>query len=153
MVFDYTNERTFTDMMIRDFGPDRVEKVNFSAGTSGTKLQLKQYGLSILKQGYKFPKPVNIKDPKKSQLVLDLIKELKHEENDADKIRPIIMTNKSDFFVISTPNGPSEFFHDIETKSRSDYYLMKPSIWSAVGVIYSKEESEAELLRTDCDVE
>ena len=41
MVFDYTNERTFTDMMIRDFGVDRVEKVNFSAGTSGTKFRLK----------------------------------------------------------------------------------------------------------------
>ncbi|MDH3313156.1 MAG: hypothetical protein OEM28_08420 [Nitrosopumilus sp.] len=26
MVFDYTNERTFTDMMIRDFGEDRVKK-------------------------------------------------------------------------------------------------------------------------------
>jgi len=54
MVFDYTNERTFTDMMVRDFGEDRVEKVNFTAGTSGTKLQLKQDGLSILKQGYHF---------------------------------------------------------------------------------------------------
>jgi hypothetical protein len=70
-----------------------------------------------------------------------------------DAIRPIIMTNKSDFFVISTPNGPQGFFHDIETKSSSDYYMMKPSIWSAVGVIYSKEEAEAELLRTDVDVE
>jgi len=33
MVFDYTNERTFTDMMIQDFGEDRAEKVNFSADT------------------------------------------------------------------------------------------------------------------------
>ena len=40
MVFDYTNERTFTDMMVRDFGEDRVEKVNFTAGISGTKLQI-----------------------------------------------------------------------------------------------------------------
>jgi len=80
MVFDYTNERTFTDMMIRDFGEDRVEKVNFTAGTSGTKLQLKQDGLSILKQGYHFPNPTKIKDPKKSELVRELIEELKHEE-------------------------------------------------------------------------
>lgn len=70
-----------------------------------------------------------------------------------DAIRPIIMTNKSDFFMISTPNGPQGFFHGMETKSSSDYYMMKPSIWSAVGVIYSKEEAEAELLRTDVDVE
>ena len=66
MVFDYTNERTFIDMMIRDFGIDRVEKVNFSTGISGTKLQLKQDGLSILKHGYRFPNPANIRDPKKS---------------------------------------------------------------------------------------
>jgi len=46
MVFDYAHERTFTDMMIRDFGEDKVEKVNFSAGTSGTKVQLKQDGPS-----------------------------------------------------------------------------------------------------------
>ena len=80
MVFDYTNERTFTDMMIRDFGEDRVEKVNFTAGTSGTKLQLKQDGLSILKQGYQFPNPAKIKDTKKSELVRELVEELKHEE-------------------------------------------------------------------------
>jgi len=64
-------------MMIRDFGVDRVEKVNFSAGASGTKLQLKQDGLFILKQGYRFPNPVNIKDPKKAELVRELIEELK----------------------------------------------------------------------------
>lgn len=80
MVFDYTNERTFTDMMIRDFGVDRVEKVNFTAGTSGTKKMLKDDGLSILKQGYQFPNPAKIKDPAKSQLVLELIEQLKHEE-------------------------------------------------------------------------
>jgi len=80
MVFDYTNERTFTDMMIRDFGQDRVEKVSFSAGISGTKLQLKQDGLSILKQGYQFPNPAKIRDPKKSELVRELVEELKHEE-------------------------------------------------------------------------
>ena len=66
--------------MIRDFGQVRVEKVNFSAGASGTKLQLKQDGLFILKQGYRFPNPANIKDPKKAELVRKLIEELKHEE-------------------------------------------------------------------------
>jgi len=52
MVFDYTNERTFTDMMIRDYGEDRVEKINFSSGISGTKKMLKDDGLSILKQSH-----------------------------------------------------------------------------------------------------
>ena len=80
MVFDYTNEITFTGMMIRDFGEDIVEKVNFSAGTLGTKLQLKQDDLSILKQKYQFPNPANIRDPKKSQLIRELVEELKHDE-------------------------------------------------------------------------
>ncbi len=70
-----------------------------------------------------------------------------------DAIRPIIMTNKSDFFMISTPNGPQGFFHSIEKDSSNDYHLMKPNIWSAVGVIYSKEEAEVELLKIDVDVE
>ena len=37
MVFDYTNERTFTDLMESRFGKSRVAKINISAGTSGTK--------------------------------------------------------------------------------------------------------------------
>jgi len=57
MVFDYTDERNFTDLMKNRFGKSRVEKINFSAGTSGTKKILKDDGLSILKQGYRFPKP------------------------------------------------------------------------------------------------
>ena len=80
MSIDYTNERTYTDMMIRDYGEDRVEKVTFSSGTSGTKKMLKDDGLSILKQGYQFPNPLNIRDPAKKDLVLGLIEELKHEE-------------------------------------------------------------------------
>jgi len=80
MVFDYTNERTFTDIMEARFGKSRVEKIVFSAGTSGTKKMLKDDGLSILKQGYTFPNPLNIRDPVKSQLVKEIIEQLKHEE-------------------------------------------------------------------------
>lgn len=80
MVFDYTNERTFTDIMESRFGKSRVSKINFSAGTSGTKKMLKDDGLSILKQGYKFPNPATIKDPGKAELVRELITQLKHEE-------------------------------------------------------------------------
>ena len=80
MVFDYTNERTFTDLMEKRFGKSRVEKVNFSAGISGTKKMLKDDGLSILKQGYHFPNPSVIRDPKKAELVRELISQLKHEE-------------------------------------------------------------------------
>jgi len=70
-----------------------------------------------------------------------------------DAIRPIVMTNKSDFFVISTPNGPQGFFYEIEKSRVNDYFMMKPNIWSAVGVIYTKEEADLELQRTDVDVE
>ena len=69
MVFDYTSERTFTDLMENRFGKSRVSKINFSAGTSGTKKMLKDDGLSILKQGYRFPNPANIPNPAKSELV------------------------------------------------------------------------------------
>jgi len=80
MVFDYTNERTFTDIMEKRFGKSRITKINFSAGTSGTKKMLKDDGLSILKQGYRFPNPATILDTTKSQLVRELIEQLKHEE-------------------------------------------------------------------------
>jgi len=80
MVFDYTNERSFTDLMENRFGKSRVTKINFSAGTSGTKKMLKDDGLSILKQWYTFPNPAIIKDPAKFELVLELIEQLKHEE-------------------------------------------------------------------------
>ena len=93
MVFDYTNERTFTDLMKNRFGKSRVTKINFSAGTSGTKKMLKDDGLSILKQGYQFPNPAKIKDPAKSQLVLELIQQLKHEE------------------MVLTPSGRESFDH------------------------------------------
>jgi len=72
MVFDYTNKRTFTDIMESRFGKSRVEKVVFSADTSGTKKMLKDDGLSILKQGYEFPNPGIIRDPKKSQMTRQL---------------------------------------------------------------------------------
>jgi hypothetical protein len=48
MVFYYTNERTFTDIMEARFGKSREEKINFSAGTTGTKKMLKDDDLSIL---------------------------------------------------------------------------------------------------------
>jgi len=41
---------------------------------------LKDDRLSILTQGYKFPNTNLIQDPVKSQLVQELIEQLKHEE-------------------------------------------------------------------------
>jgi hypothetical protein len=93
MVFDYTKERAFTDLMESRFGKSRVAKINFSAGTSGTKKMLKDDGLSILKQGYRFPNPANILDPAKAELVRELITQLKHEE------------------MLLTPSGRESFDH------------------------------------------
>jgi hypothetical protein len=93
MVFDYTKERAFTDLMENMFGKSRVTKINFSASTSGTKKMLKDDGLSILKQGYRFPNPASIKNPAKAELVRELITPLKHEE------------------MLLTPSGRESFDH------------------------------------------
>ena len=80
MVIDYTNERTFTDLLESKFGKARTEKITFSSGTSGTKKMLKDDGLGILRQGYQFPNPAKMSDPTKSELVRELVDQLKHEE-------------------------------------------------------------------------
>lgn len=80
MVIDYTNERTFTDLMESKFGKSRVEKINFSSGTSGTKKMLKDDGLGIMRQGYQFPNPMKMNDETKKELVRELVEQLKHEE-------------------------------------------------------------------------
>lgn len=54
---------------------------------------LKDDGLSILKQGYSFPNPNNIRDLAKSQLVRELVEQLKHEE------------------MVITPSGRESFDH------------------------------------------
>ncbi len=80
MVFDYTNEKTFTDMMVRDFGKDRVEGIVFGAGLSGTKKMLKDDGKFILREGYKFPNLNAMTNKTKAALVAELIEQLQHEE-------------------------------------------------------------------------
>lgn len=74
IVIDDTNERTFSDILERDYGR-KVERISFS---NTSKLMLKQDGLSIMKQGYKFPK--NVKDLEQKQLLDVLIKQLKREQ-------------------------------------------------------------------------
>ncbi len=69
-----------------------------------------------------------------------------------DAIHPIVFTNKSDIVMISTPNGPRGFFYKID-KDENDYHKIKENIWCGVPNIYTKEEAEAELKRTDIDVD
>ena len=77
IVADYTNEKTFSDWLVRKYGKDKVELISFS---QQTKLMLKEDGRSVLLQGYKFPNPAKMKDRKAAKLVGMLIQQLKHEQ-------------------------------------------------------------------------
>lgn len=57
-------------------------------------------------------------------------------------ILPIVDTNKSDLFMISTPKGPRGFFYEIERDKHPDFLRFSFDLWEAVGWIYSREEAE-----------
>lgn len=69
-----------------------------------------------------------------------------------DAIEPIVMTNKSDLFLVSTPRGQRGFFYDISI-SENDYRKLHYDFNNAIGWIYTKEEMDEELKRTDIDVD
>lgn len=69
-----------------------------------------------------------------------------------DAIEPIVMTNKSDLFLVSTPRGQRGFFYDINI-SENDYKKLHYDFNNAIGWIYTKEEMDEELKRTDIDVD
>ena len=73
---DYTNEKTFTDMLVRDFGVDQVEGIIFN---TTSKKMLKDDGLSMLKQGYTFPNLDRL-DPLTKKLVIETVEQLQHEK-------------------------------------------------------------------------
>jgi len=88
-VADYTNERTFTDILIHKYSKRRIEALIFS---DTSKKMLKDDGIAILNQGYKFPDDTD----RKSKIALwiqDLKQELIHEE------------------MILTPAGKETFIH------------------------------------------
>ena len=57
-----------------------------------------------------------------------------------DAIVPIVRTNKSDLFLISTPRGRRGFFYNIDEEA-SDFRKLRYDIYTAVGTIYTKEEA------------
>ena len=69
-----------------------------------------------------------------------------------DAIRPIVFTNRADLFLVSTPNGRRGFFYDIAS-SENEFHKIQRDYTSAIGWIYTKEEIEKELQRTDIDVD
>lgn len=69
-----------------------------------------------------------------------------------DSIEPIVSTNQSDLFMISTPNGPRGFFYDIDT-SENDFLKFTYNIYEAVGTIYTKEQAKNMLADTVHDTD
>ena len=57
-------------------------------------------------------------------------------------ILPIVRTNKSDLFMISTPKGPRGFFYNIDMNPQSDFLKVKYDIHAAGAELYSDEERQ-----------
>jgi len=68
-----------------------------------------------------------------------------------DAIEPIVFTNRSDLYLVSTPRGKRGFFYDIATE-KNEYFKVQWDYTKAIGWIYSEEEIDKELQRTDVDV-
>ncbi len=59
-----------------------------------------------------------------------------------DAIMPIVRTNKSDLYLISTPRGRRGFFYNVdEGQPDKSFHKLKYPIWTAVGTIYTKQEA------------
>jgi len=69
-----------------------------------------------------------------------------------DAIEPILHTNKSDIFLVSTPRGQRGFFYEL-AMSENDYKKIQYDYTCAVGWIYSNKEMQEELKRIDIDVD
>lgn len=93
IVPDYTNEKTFTDMLVKDYGKNKVEAINFSIPT---KQMLKDDGLSIMRQGYQFPNPAQVKHVQLSAWIKMLVDQLLREQ---------IITTPSNRISFSHPPG------------------------------------------------
>ncbi len=88
---DYTNERTFTDILVAKKGKEKVEKVPFS---DINKQMLKEDGLFIMRSGYAFPSLDAISDDDLRAMVKDVIDELRREQ-----------------FEPSSKEGINKFYH------------------------------------------
>lgn len=77
MVLDYSTEKTISEVLMRDFGKERVEAMNFG---NPTKNQLKDDGLAILKQGYKFPRPDKQQNMNQRRHLENLVRQLQREQ-------------------------------------------------------------------------
>lgn len=69
-----------------------------------------------------------------------------------DSVGPIVFTNQSDLFMLSTPNGRRGFFYNL-SRDPQDYILRIFSYRETIGFLYASEDWDKELSRTDIDVE
>ena len=69
-----------------------------------------------------------------------------------DAIEPILHTNKSDVFLVSTPRGQRGFFYEL-AMHENDYKKIQYDFTNAIGWIYTQKEMDEELKRTDIDVD
>lgn len=69
-----------------------------------------------------------------------------------DAIEPIVHTNNTDLFLVSTPNGRRGFFYKIAT-SENEYFKISWDYTSAIGWIYTREKIETDLMSSSIDIE
>jgi hypothetical protein len=87
IVIDYSNEKTFSETLIEQYGKEVVEAINF---TNANKMMLKKDGLQVLQMGYEWP---TSQDPKVQSWIDELRDQLKHEQ------------------MLETPSGKLSFDH------------------------------------------
>ena len=68
-----------------------------------------------------------------------------------NSILPIVRTNKSDLFLISTPKGPRGLFYKIYKDNTNGFMKLEYDIWHCKGNLYTETEIEEMLATTTED--
>ena len=68
-----------------------------------------------------------------------------------NSIVPIVIANRSDLLLVSTPKGPIKTFYKIHKKP-DDYIMIKYDIWESKDNLYSEDEIKRMLKQSSLDV-
>ena len=68
-----------------------------------------------------------------------------------NSIYPIVNSNGSDLFMVSTPNGPVKSFYKI-FKDPEDFTKLEYNIWATEGNLYTRKEIEKKLASSISDI-
>lgn len=100
IVADYTSEKTFTDYLIEAYDKKNrkmIEPINFN---NASKKMLKEDGLNMMSQGFKFPNPEQIPSSPQTEVIKEWFRildtQLRHEQ---------IITTKANNFTFDHPEG------------------------------------------------